>query len=910
MLINRRIGAGAVVGFAILLLLETGAVGTTLLAVAATPPSASITAPLSGTVTATWTGSVIAGVGNVPGVANLRCFPATNPTTDDFQLSVVLPGGTTAFYATHSASLVVRIDWQPVTNAAVNDLGLTTSLTDSTGTRTDIHNSHQQGTTFEQATILDPVDTATTVNAPSVYHLAACDDTNAQAQPYTGTATLTVGPKGGGVVFSNDTVTFAPATIVSPVFIGGEPQTTLERPLSNTIGGSIDPNRVFVDEPLSTRSQTGQIHRSIDGGDTFRTLLDLSCAPRQRPDCTTGGGGDTIQKVNLFDGTVFFADQEGVANESLASSVDHGDTFPIPRQFAASNAATGVDRQWIAPVNKAGYMAGPTPDVFELRAFLSYHIPAAGEYVQGVDTAGMPHPAVIVSIPMVSQSGISRFDSTGGPGDGYFYQSYRDGSGFQVAVVAAGQYQLPTNWKIHNVSTDQPSIFPWINLDTHGNLYATWVTAGALYFSASLIDDPANNPHATPTAGSPGTKWLPKVRINRPDLTSTVFPEIVAGDPGQVAVAYMGTADGSGMSDTVPATSKWNTYLAFMSNALSAGPPTVATAQVGHRVSHVGTICTSGTTCTGDRSLLDMIDLDIDKDGRVGVIFTDNNNQFARDEGAAVGATQLGDPFMHFAKLVYGESLFAAGRFINITIPSDTRPHPAGRATWPHTASGTDLPSLDTLGTTLTYDGTNVTGTIRLSNATISQMAANLGTFNTISSMPPSTQPSVSRLQWVLRFSTGTEVYFMSGDFATGGSALRFFGGRLNLGDAVVIAPTQSAHGAAYHADAAFPVNGSIDLATNTLNFSAPASQFGLAEGSNLYSVTAFSFAGPAEGIDTLLANPMRMLDGTPPFDTVLHQQVVIPEAPFAALIVLVGIAVLCGAWWLRRRTARQAQHP
>src|SRR3979411_1531006 len=107
MVIKRRLGAAATVGFVIVLLLGTGVVGTTRRADAAGPGSASLNAPLSGTVSTTWTGSVIPGVGNVPGAANLRCLAGTNPTTDDFQLSVVLPGGTTAFYLTHSASLVV-----------------------------------------------------------------------------------------------------------------------------------------------------------------------------------------------------------------------------------------------------------------------------------------------------------------------------------------------------------------------------------------------------------------------------------------------------------------------------------------------------------------------------------------------------------------------------------------------------------------------------------------------------------------------------------------------------------------------------------------------------------------------------------------------------------------------------------
>jgi hypothetical protein len=45
------------------------------------------------------------------------------------------------------------------------------------------------------------------------------------------------------------------------------------------------------------------------------------------------------------------------------------------------------------------------------------------------------------------------------------------------------------------------------------------------------------------------------VRINPPALGSTVFPEIVAGDPGRIAIAYMATGTGgdTAVSDNAPA---------------------------------------------------------------------------------------------------------------------------------------------------------------------------------------------------------------------------------------------------------------------------------------------------------------------------------------------------------------------
>src|SRR5947207_1162448 len=110
-------------------------------------------------------------------------------------------------------------------------------------------------------------------------------------------------PGSGGVLFdSSNPPTFQAATIVSAHFLGAEPQETIERPVLGGQPGAVDPNRMFIDWPLSSRTEIGQISRSLDGGNTFRLLLDLTCAERSRPDCTTGGGGDTEEDVNPFNG--------------------------------------------------------------------------------------------------------------------------------------------------------------------------------------------------------------------------------------------------------------------------------------------------------------------------------------------------------------------------------------------------------------------------------------------------------------------------------------------------------------------------------------------------------------------------------------------------------------------------------
>src|SRR6202022_485765 len=134
-------------------------------------------------------------------------------------------------------------------------------------------------------------------------------------------------PPAPSVAFDTTTsLAFAPSTLVSPSFLGGEPETVLERQLVSSQAGRVSNNRIFVDWPLSSRSQTSQLSRSANGGDSFRLLLDLAtCPQRNRPNCQTGGGGDSKSEVNLYNGNLFFAAQGVLIKGAVATPADTGE---------------------------------------------------------------------------------------------------------------------------------------------------------------------------------------------------------------------------------------------------------------------------------------------------------------------------------------------------------------------------------------------------------------------------------------------------------------------------------------------------------------------------------------------------------------------------------------------------------
>ncbi len=674
---------------------------------------------------------------------------------------------------------------------------------------------------------------------------------------------------------------FSPATLVSAHIICAEPQLTAERAVAGSQAGATDPNRIFSDCPVTSRTQTSILSRSTDGGNSFRLLLDPRCTPRNRPNCLTAGGGDSEEEVNLINGHVYFADQEVVANEALAYSPNHGDSFsPVEggSEAVVTNPIFGVDRQWLGWVNPSipGAQVAGQP----LDAFLTYHLPGAGEYIQGITNSGVAIPQPVPQIPEVGQSGQVRVDnSPSSHGFGWIYQPYGGyvtNGGIFVAVAPASAFQDPTAWREIRVSKDSRALFVWVGLDDHGNSYLVWVSssagnAGQLYLAMSPIDDSRNDPTK---GGKPGTYWTKQVQINPSSLQSTAFPEVIGGADGRIAVSYMGSPDcGKGSSDNCPDTAHWNTYVDLIPTAnllpQKGAVTPVTVAQVTHRTAHRGQVCTAGTTCTGDRSLLDMIDVTYDQSGRATVVWSDNNNALAAPNYTD---RSKGNSFIEVAKQVAGPSL--TGGDVNVSIPTGGRSDPAGDATWPNTSSGRNLPAFDLTSGAVTATGTELKATFGLANATTGGMTSSLAAFNAAWPTDPK-----DRIQYIVRFETAQDVFHVSAEFQAGN--LRFFGGKLNANDGVQNG-TGTNVGARYVADSGYRVTGSV-ANDGHITLSAPLSDFGLHVGDTIRNVTVFATAQPSEASPTgnLVVNSGRTVDATPPFDAVLQ-----PEQPQADIAV------------------------
>jgi hypothetical protein len=122
-----------------------------------------------------------------------------------------------------------------------------------------------------------------------------------------------------------------------------------------------------------------------------------------------------------------------------------------------------------------------------------------------------------------------------------------------------------------------------------------------------------------------GAHWSGPFVVPVAGLTSAVFPSIVAGDDGRIALTFYGTTDGPAGWDlnpgNAPASVRWHGYVAVVTDA-NAAAPTVAPVQVTPAGDPLQIGCLSKLgACLNN--IADYMDVDVGPDGRVYTVFTD-----------------------------------------------------------------------------------------------------------------------------------------------------------------------------------------------------------------------------------------------------------------------------------------------
>ena len=185
-------------------------------------------------------------------------------------------------------------------------------------------------------------------------------------------------------------------------------------------------------------------------------------------------------------------------------------------------------------------------------------------------------------------------------------------------------------WFERTMGEDEGTPYPRKNsevaTDTQSNAYHIWTGADEGVYMATSTDS--------------GQSWSQtSIRISPNEVISTAFPQVDAGDPGRIAITYLGSENVSELNQSNIDGEPWDgnahyansnvsyyLYVTYSLNALDPNP-VFHTVRASPDPVQIGSICLNSGDCRdiggSNRNLLDFNDLHIDREGRVYIAFAD-----------------------------------------------------------------------------------------------------------------------------------------------------------------------------------------------------------------------------------------------------------------------------------------------
>lgn len=169
-----------------------------------------------------------------------------------------------------------------------------------------------------------------------------------------------------------------------------------------------------------------------------------------------------------------------------------------------------------------------------------------------------------------------------------------------------------------------------IAVDEKGNLYYTYESAKQMLYLVTSTDG--------------GNTWSKPMMVAAPKVNEVTLPTIDVGDPGKVAIAYMGTTNSPFRNcdpeceDEDYAKTKWNGYITTTVDALGKNPTFYSTA-----VNPISDPIYQGRCDFSNRCspILDFIDIEISPDGTPYGAFVDACLLACRSTGAIDGSAGI-----------------------------------------------------------------------------------------------------------------------------------------------------------------------------------------------------------------------------------------------------------------------------
>ncbi len=358
-----------------------------------------------------------------------------------------------------------------------------------------------------------------------------------------------------------------------------------------------------------------KVMRSCDYGASWTNSADFASAP------TTS---DPYGWVDPVTDRVFNVQMVGLATTWIAFSDDDGETWVGNPHDSGPVPLNDHIKLGSGPWTDGAYGAlGQASPVYEEAVYFCYN-KLAGIFCYTSFDGGATFEVGGQIYGLATTNGGLHGAITTAP-DGTVYVTPRVATP-TVIISKDNGLSWDTRTMGEDVGTPNPRKNSEVGTDTDSNAYHIWTGADSGVYLSRSIDS--------------GDSWEQEsIRISPANVISSTFPQIDVGDPGRIAITYLGSEDGDAIGELDIDGEAWDgnphyatenvsyyLYITYSLNALDENP-IFHTYRVSPDPVQIGAICLNSGDCRdiggSNRNLLDFNDLHIDREGRVYVAFAD-----------------------------------------------------------------------------------------------------------------------------------------------------------------------------------------------------------------------------------------------------------------------------------------------
>ncbi len=362
-----------------------------------------------------------------------------------------------------------------------------------------------------------------------------------------------------------------------------------------------------------------KVMRSCDYGETWVDVTGPQCSP------TTS---DPYGWVDPITDRVFGVQMIGLETSWICWSDDDGETWMGNPHDSGTTPINDHIKLATGPWTDSGYGAfgGITQSFYETAVYYCYN-KLAGIFCFTSFDGGATFEAGGQIFGLATTNGGLHGAITSAP-DGTVYVTPRVETPTVIVSKDNG-----FSWFEREMGKDAMTPYPRKNsevaTDSESNAYHIWTGADeGVYMSVSTDS---------------GETWTQNSsRISPIEVISTAFPQVDAGDPGRIAITYLGSENASELNNSsspdidgqpwdgnahyANANVHYHLYVTYSLNALDPNP-VFHTVRASADPVQIGSICLNSGDCRdiggSNRNLLDFNDLHIDLEGRVYIAFAD-----------------------------------------------------------------------------------------------------------------------------------------------------------------------------------------------------------------------------------------------------------------------------------------------